>query len=125
MRLFYEWRRSKSIDLRRRLRRRRERGDDLSDKLLVGGGESIVCKFGRAHPQRFLAFDQLRLAVDMIAEERIQPQADVGIVVLDRREGRADDDVHRDLFAQFAKQTLVKCFAEFALAAWKFPVPAE
>ena len=58
--------------------------DDLLDEPFVGWGKTIVAQLGRFDPARRLAFQMFRFARFMLAEEWVQPDEYLGIIMDDR-----------------------------------------
>src|SRR5687768_16601056 len=91
--------------------------DRLLDQGLIGWREFVVSQHDRVDPVAGLTFKVLDLAGLVLADERVQPQQRVGIVMLDggqARDGPGDDG---ELLAELAGEALLEGFAIFTLAA--------
>ena len=71
------------------------------------------------------AIQRLRLTGQKLADEKLQADGFFRIVVADFLEQFADGNFHAQFLADFADEALLESLAGFALAAWKFPKPAE
>ena len=80
---------------------------------------------GVAGPLHRRAVQRLRLAGNDFADEEFQVDGFFRVVVGDFREQPADGDCHAQLLTDFADEALLKGFARLALAAGKFPQPAQ
>src|SRR4051794_17239921 len=99
--------------------------DHFLNELFVRRGKAPLAKFVWVDPTCRLALDELRLAADVLADERVQSNDRLRVRVLDRRElnDRRGDNV--DLLTQLARETLMKRFAGFDFPAGELPVSAE
>ncbi len=100
-------------------------GDDLGEERLVGGRKRVVNQIRRVDPSRVLTFDVLRLAFNVLAEERMKPNMNSGVDVLDRRQPPDRTHVDGELLKEFAGETLLERFPGFALAAGKLPIAPQ
>jgi hypothetical protein len=91
----------------------------------VGGGKVVADDVAGFDPHRGLDGEELGDAALVLAEERVEADAGVGVVVLDRGEGGAGGDDDAEFFSNFAHRTLGEGFAGVALTAGEFPEAAE
>src|SRR5208283_1048666 len=94
-------------------------------QLRVRRWKLVMVQFRRADPLECRAAEQLRFSTFQPADKKFQVNGFLRISVGDGFKKFADGDLHAKLLADFTDQALLEGFAGFALAAGKFPQPAE
>jgi hypothetical protein len=89
------------------------------------GGKLKFVQFGFFNPFYFRAIKRLRFAGNDFADEKFQADGFFRVVVKNLFKQFADRNLHAGFLADFADEALFKSFVRLALAAGKFPKPAE
>lgn len=85
----------------------------------------MVAEVAGGGPGEALGGEGLRLAVHMLTEERVQVDAELGVIVGDAFEGLDDANVDGKLLRQFADEALLARLSRLLLAAGELPVASE
>lgn len=102
-----------------------EKCDGFFDQALIGGRKLKVAQARRIDPLAGLALKMLDFALFMNANERVQPDADLGIVVFDDPEAGDRASAEVQLLGQFAGKTFFEGFVTLAFSTGEFPVSAK
>lgn len=100
-------------------------GDRFFNEGFIRRRETVRSQFGWRYPSAGLAFEVLDFAGLVLADERMQADGGVGVVVLDGRELRDRAGADGEFFAKLAFEALLEGFVGLALAAGELPVAAE
>src|SRR5262245_6620640 len=99
--------------------------DRFLDQRLIRGWEAIVAQSGRVDPMAGLAFAVLDFAGLVDADEGVQADQGVGVVVLDGGEATRRPGPDGQLLVQLAVEALLKRLAFLALSAGELPIPTQ
>ena len=99
--------------------------DDHWHEMQIGAGESITAEFRREHPQNLRALKHLRLTLNNLDDEWVQPHANAGVIVTEDANGPDRADLDRQFFTNLPPDARFGRLAGFKLAPGKLPVATE
>ena len=99
--------------------------DDHWHEMLIGAGESITAELPGEHPKNLRALKHLRLTLNNLDDEWVQPHANTGVIVAEDANGPDGTNLDRQLFTNLTADALFRRLAGFKLAPGKLPVAAE